>query len=55
MSVIVCFSYGLDKDGGFGRANEACCEKAACLYRRLTKRYRKWTLIIVTAGMIPKL
>jgi hypothetical protein len=53
MSFIVCFSYGLDKDGSFGATNEARCEKAAALYKELKKRSLKDTWIIATAGMIP--
>ncbi len=53
MSFIVCFSYGLDKDGSFGATNEARCEKAAALYKELKKRRPEDTWIIATAGMIP--
>lgn len=52
MPVIACFSYGLEEDGSFGKVNEARCEKAAQLYKRLIKhRNERW--ILVTAGMIP--
>ena len=53
MPIIVCFSYGLNSDGGFGAVNEARCEKAARLYQRLTKRYKGRTWVVATAGTIP--
>lgn len=53
MPIIVCFSYGLDPDGGFGKVNEARCEKAARLYERLKSQYRGRTWLVATAGMIP--
>lgn len=55
MPVIVCFSYGLSKDGDFTETNRARCERAAQLYKVFKRRYPCGTgvWIIVTAGTIP--
>ncbi|TSC69367.1 MAG: hypothetical protein G01um101470_1058, partial [Parcubacteria group bacterium Gr01-1014_70] len=53
MPIIVCFSYGLDADGSFGKVNETRCARATQLFKRLKIQNNGRTWIVVTARWIP--